>query len=113
MLRAMRRFMLLAALLVACKAEDKGPPCDKVVDHMLEVTKQAMPGHDPGAFGDRKGMVDQCVKRNMSPEMRKCLMSATSLAGFAECQPKSKPAPAPTPPPPSTEPPAAGSGSAP
>lgn len=111
----MRRLILLAAFLVGCK-EDKGPPCEQVVEHMLEVTKQAMPGHDPGALGDRKAMVDQCEKRNMPSKLRKCLMSATSMAGFAECQPKSKskPAPAPTRPLPSTEPtgsaPAAGSG---
>ena len=45
MLRAMHRFIVLAVLLVACK-QDKGPPCAKVVDHMLDVTKQALPGHD-------------------------------------------------------------------
>jgi hypothetical protein len=89
---AMRRFILLAALLVACK-EDKGPPCAAVVDHMLDVTKQAMPGHDPGALGDRNAMIAQCEKRNMPPKMRKCLIAAKSLAGFAECQEKAKPAP--------------------
>jgi hypothetical protein len=108
MLRVMRRLILLAALLVGCK-EDKGPPCDKVVDHMLEVTKQALPGHDTETLGDRKAMIDQCDKRNMPRELRKCLMSATSLAGFADCQSRSKPAPAPTRPLPST----AGSSSAP
>ncbi|NVB76913.1 MAG: hypothetical protein HOV81_00830 [Kofleriaceae bacterium] len=97
----MRRFILLAALLVACK-EDKGPSCAVVVDHMLDVTKQAMPGHDPGALGDRKAMIAQCEKRNMPAKMRKCLMAATSLAGFGECQEKAKPAP--TRPLPSTEP---------
>jgi hypothetical protein len=98
----MRRFILLAALLVACK-EDKGPPCAAVVDHMLDVTKQAMPGHDPAALGDRNAMIAQCEKRNMPPTMRKCLIAAKSLADFAECQEKAKPAP--TRPLPSAEPP--------
>ena len=120
MLRVMRRFIVLAALLVACD-KDKGPPCAKVVDHMLDVTKQSLPGHDTEGLGDRKGMIEQCEKRNMPRDMRKCLMSATSLAGFAECQAKGKPAPAPTrplpptePPPPATAPPPpTGAGSAP
>lgn len=114
MLHVMHRFIVLAVLLVAC-SKDKGPPCAKIVDHMLDVTKQALPGHDSEGFGDRKGMVAQCEKRNYSREMRKCLMAATSLAGFGECQAKGKPTPAPTRPLPSTEPPPppTGAGSAP
>jgi hypothetical protein len=68
---------------------------------MLEVTKQQMPGHaGMGDFGDRKGMIAQCEKRNLSAAMRKCLMTAKSLGDFADCQAKEKPATtAPVPPP--------------
>jgi hypothetical protein len=97
----MKRCVLLALVLVACKKEPAGPSCDKIADHMLEVTKQQMPGHaGMGDFGDRKGMIAQCEKRNLSAAMRKCLMTAKSLGDFADCQAKEKPATtAPVPPP--------------
>ena len=89
----MLRFTLLLAL-VACK-EDKGPSCPQVVDHMLEVTKQQLPGHDSQALGDRKQMIDECEKRKLSPAMRKCLMAAKTFAGLAECRAKDAPPPQP------------------
>src|SRR5512147_520566 len=95
---AMKRCMLLALLAVAaCKKSDPGPACGKLVDHMLEVTKQSMPGHDMQDFGDRKAMIDQCEKRNMSREMRNCLMAAKTLADLGDCQSKGKSATPPAP----------------
>jgi hypothetical protein len=102
------RYLLLAALLVACK-EDPGPSCEKISDHMLEVTKQAMPGHDPSYLGDRKAMIAQCEKRNLTREVRNCLMKATTLPELGACQTKDKkPEPEPTRPLPTTAPEAPG-----
>ena len=64
----MKRCLLLTLVLVACKKAPAGPSCDKIADHMLEVTKQQMPAHaGMGDFGDRKGMIAQCEKRNLVP----------------------------------------------
>ena len=89
------RFLLIAALLVACK-KDPGPSCDQISDHMLDVTKQAMPGHDPSYLGDRKAMIEQCTKRNLTRDQRTCMMKATTLPELGACGPK-KPAASPTP----------------
>ena len=92
----MKRCVLLALVLVACKKEPAGPSCDKIADHMLEVTKQQMPGHaGMGDFGDRKGMIAQCEKRNLSAAMRKCLMAAKTFAALGECRAKDAPRPTP------------------
>ncbi len=104
------RAVLLAVLIAACKHEDPGPPCDKVTDHMLEVTKQ-LPGHEGMNMtgpGDRNAMIQQCVQRNYTKQERQCLMQATSIDAFATCRKTKVPGtlhPAPVPPPP------AGSGS--
>lgn len=108
---AMIRLALLAALLVGCsKKEDAGPSCDKVVDHMLEVTKQMLPGHGDQPMGDRKAMIDQCVQRNMPASQRRCLVAAKSFEDLAKCRSdERKPPPSP---PPSPEPGSATPGSA-
>jgi hypothetical protein len=99
----MRTVLLLAALLAACKKEPPPPTCDQISDHMLDVTKQALPGHDPSYLGDRKAMVAQCEKRNPSREVRNCLMKATTLPALGECQANGKkPEPQPTRPLPTT-----------
>jgi len=93
----MLRLALLITVVAACK-QDKGPPCPQIVDHMLEVTKQQLPGHDDQMLGDRKQMIAECEKRNLSPAMRKCLMAAKTLAALGECRAKDAPRP-PAPPP--------------
>ena len=72
---------------------------------MLDVTKQALPGHDPGFMGEKKAMVAQCEQRKLSREVRNCLMKAKTLPELGACQGQPKPAqpapaPAPTPAPP-------------
>ena len=84
----MRSLLLLAVLLVACKKDPPPPSCEQISDHMLDVTKQAMPGHDPSYLGDRKAMIEQCEKRNLTREQRNCLMKATTLPALGECTPK-------------------------
>lgn len=84
----------LLVLLAACskkKAEDPGPTCDQVVDHMLAVMKAGLTGHGNVEMGNRKQMVDQCVSRKLSKEQRTCMLAAKDLVGLSNC---STPAPA-------------------
>ena len=87
------KLMFLAAL-VGCGSKDDGPSCDKVVDNMLVITKQAMPaGHDGMDAGNsRKAMIDQCVARKMSADERRCLAAAKDVTGMAACTPSRAPA---------------------
>lgn len=94
----MTRLVLLAALLVACsKKQDAGPPCDKVVDHMLELTKQMLAGHGDQQLGDRQAMIDQCVQRKLPASERSCLLAAKSLEDLAKCRNAEKKPATPTP----------------
>jgi hypothetical protein len=87
-MRPLAAVAVLAALaaLAACK-DDPGPSCAQVTDHMLEVTKQMLAGHDGmGQLGDRKAMIAQCEQRNLTKQVRQCLMTAKDLDGFAACR---------------------------
>jgi small lipoprotein (TIGR04454 family) len=95
----MTRLVLVAALLVACGKKDSGPPCDQVVDHMLDLTKQMMPGHDPESLGNRKQMIDDCKSRKMSAATRRCLLDAKSFNDLATCKARDQKTSTPTPPP--------------
>jgi hypothetical protein len=116
----MTRLLVIAALLVAaCKGSkgDPGPPCDKVVDHMMGLTKQMMPGHDPESLGDRTALIANCEQRKMSAAMRRCLVNAKTFNDLAICQrndpkpPAVKPTPEPTRPLPTTPDPGSAAGS--
>src|SRR5574338_1207759 len=105
----MTRFVMIAALLVAaCNKSDPGPPCGKVVDHVQELMKQMMPGHDEAALGDRTHMIAQCEQRKMPAKVRRCLVDAKTFNDLAACQaqgPKPPTRPAPPAPTPSEAPP--------
>ena len=75
----------LLVLVVGCK-DDPGPPCDKVVDHMAEVMKQGMTGHDELQVGNRKTGIAFCEQKKFSKEARQCLLAAKDVAGIAACQ---------------------------
>jgi hypothetical protein len=95
----MTRIVLVAALLAACGKGDSGPPCDQVVDHMLDLTKQMMPGHDPESLGQRKQMIDDCKSRKMSAATRRCLLDAKSFNDLEACKKRDQKTSTPTPPP--------------
>ena len=80
----MRWFTLV--MLVACNKADPGPSCTQVVDHVLEVTKSVLPGHETvGMVGDRKASIAQCEARKLPREARICLAAAKTLDGFGDC----------------------------
>lgn len=109
----MRSMLLVVGLFaLACgkKAEDPGPTCDQVVDHMLEVTKQQMVGHGAELKTQKAAMVKQCEDRKMPAATRRCLVAAKSLPEIAECRAGKKPEGAAGPGP--ARPPAGSAGSA-
>jgi hypothetical protein len=77
-------------LLVACSkkaAEDKGPTCAEVTDHVLEVARIAYPGHgDMGASGNRQSQIDACEARKMPVAERRCMIAAKSMEALAQCR---------------------------
>jgi hypothetical protein len=90
-------FVVLAVISAsACskKAEDKGPACPEVVDHMVVVMREGLKGHESVNLGDRTQMIEQCEKRKMSAAERRCMATAKDLAALASCRPKKAPPPA-------------------
>lgn len=97
----MTRLALVAALLVsvvACGKRDSGPPCDQVVDHMMDLMKQMMPGHDQDALGSRTQMIEECKSRKMSAATRRCLLDAKTFNDLATCRARDQKTSTPTPP---------------
>ena len=88
----MSRLALLVLLAASCHKDDPGPPCDKVVDHMAEVTKSMMTGHDQVEVKTRFLDIQFCEKKQFSKQLRECLFAAKDVAGIAACN-KLLPAP--------------------
>jgi len=87
----MRSILFVVGLgisLSACGSKsDPGPSCEAVVDHMLDITKQQLVGHDNVVFASqKKAMVAQCKTRNMPAETRKCLIGAETISDIAKCR---------------------------
>jgi hypothetical protein len=80
------RFVIALIVAAGCSKSDPGPPCEQVVDHMLEVTKQQLVGHGEAVTSQRTAMLKQCKDRNMSAATRTCLVAATNLTQIAECR---------------------------
>ena len=92
--------VLVLLLVVACqKKADTGPPCDQVVDHMLDITKQVLVGHESMTKSMRAQAIAQCEQRNMPKEMRECILAAKDTEALSTCR-GAAPARVPTPPPP-------------
>ncbi|HEY3801153.1 MAG TPA: hypothetical protein VGL61_01050 [Kofleriaceae bacterium] len=124
----MKWLLLMAAALAACgKTADEGPPCAKVMDHVLDLMKSTQGGHGGMNLGSRDAMIASCEQRHMPKEVRYCLINSKDITGMANCsrmsnvrggEPPPMRAPMggsamPTPTPPPTTPtptPAAGSG---
>jgi hypothetical protein len=87
-------WMITIPLLIACggKKDADGPTCEQVTDHILEVSKQQMMGHEGinVGGGQRKAMIEQCEKRVMTLEVRTCLMGAKTIAEIATCRGRGK-----------------------
>jgi len=79
--------LIIGVALGACSKKDPGPSCEQVVDHMLEITKQQLVGHDNVVFASqKKAMVAQCESRNMAAEMRTCLLGTQTISDIAKCR---------------------------
>lgn len=95
--------LVVLLLCAACsKKDDPGPPCDRVVDHMLDVTKQTLLGHESMTADLKRQMIAQCQQRNYSKDVRECLLAAKDPAELAACSRGNRPA---TPPPSPANPP--------
>ena len=121
----MTRLVCIALIvLAACqkKQEDPGPSCEQLTDHMLQVTRQSLLGHEAMSKNIRAQSIAQCEQRHLTKVTRVCMMAAKDTAGLVECYrkepgahlpPRPRPLPRPTIPPPAAGgSAAAGSGSA-
>ena len=81
------RWIVVMIALAGCGKKDPGPSCDQVVDHMLEVTKTQLMGHEnTNLMSQKKAMVAQCEQRDMSRDVRTCLMGAQTITEIAKCR---------------------------
>ncbi len=81
------RWIVVMIALAGCGKKDPGPSCDQVVDHMLEVTKAQLMGHEnTNMMSQKKAMVAQCEQRDMSSDVRTCLMAAQTITEIAKCR---------------------------
>jgi hypothetical protein len=69
-----------------CSKADRGPTCEQVTDHLLELMK-APAGHEGMNLGNRKQMLESCEKKDPSKETRLCLMAAKDMTAMANCAP--------------------------
>jgi len=77
---------LVVALLVACgNPADDGPPCAKVMDHVLDLMKSTQGGHGGMNLGSREAMVSTCEQRHMPKEVRSCMFNSKDITGLANC----------------------------
>ena len=78
---------VLSLSLCAC-SKDKGPSCEQVTDHLLEIMKSSMAGHEGMPMGNRKQMIESCEKRDPAKAARECLMAARDMTAMANCAPQ-------------------------
>jgi hypothetical protein len=83
-----RLSIMMCLVLAACGGKkDEGPSCEQVTNHILEVTKQNLPGHEnTNIANQKKAMVDQCEKKQMPSEVRTCIMGAKTISEIAKCR---------------------------
>ncbi len=77
---------IFIALLVACgKTADDGPPCAKVMDHVLDLMKSTQGGHGGMNIGSRETMIATCEQRHMPKDVRACMFNSKDITGLANC----------------------------
>jgi hypothetical protein len=83
----MRRLAIVVALaLVTChNSDDDGPPCAKVMDHVLDLMKSTQGGHGGMNIGSRETMISSCEQRHMPKEVRSCMINSKDITGLANC----------------------------
>ncbi len=81
----MSRLLALGLLIAACHKDDPGPPCDKVMDHMAEITKSVMTGHDAVQIKTRTMDIQFCEQKKFSKQLRECLFAAKDVSDVAHC----------------------------
>ena len=81
----MKWFLMLAALAACGKAADEGPPCAKVMDHVLDLMKSTQGGHGGMNLGSRDAMIAACEQKHMPKEVRYCLINSKDITGMANC----------------------------
>jgi hypothetical protein len=82
----MKWLALVLVLTTAChNADDDGPPCAKVMDHVLELMKSTQGGHGGMNIGSRETMISTCEQRHMPKELRSCMFNSKDITGLANC----------------------------
>ena|ERR1700733_1663010 len=82
----MKWLALVLVLTAACgKSEDDGPPCAKVMDHVLDLMKSTQGGHGGMNIGSRETMISTCEQRHMPKEVRSCMINSKDITGLANC----------------------------
>jgi len=82
----MRIAWLLVAALAACSGkDDPGPSCAQLTDHLLAVMSGTVPGHTGMAMAPRQLMIQRCDEKHYAPQVRSCMLAATTMAAAGAC----------------------------
>ncbi|HEX4454650.1 MAG TPA: hypothetical protein VH143_27510 [Kofleriaceae bacterium] len=88
--------VLVLVLTAACHdADDDGPPCAKVMDHVLDLMKSTQGGHGGMNVGSRETMISTCEQHHMPKAVRSCMFNAKDITGLANCSRMNPNAPRP------------------
>lgn len=80
--------MLVAALSVpgVCGGkDDPGPSCEQLTDHLLSIMTGTVPGHAGMAMAPRQLMIQRCDEKHYAPQVRTCMMAATTMTAAGAC----------------------------
>jgi hypothetical protein len=82
----MRIGWIVVAALAACGGkDDPGPSCDQLTDHLLSIMTGTVPGHAGMAMAPRQLMIQRCDEKHYAPQIRTCMMAATTMAAAGAC----------------------------
>jgi hypothetical protein len=100
----MKWLALVFVVLAACSKPDEGPPCAKVMDHVLDLMKSTQGGHGGMNLGSRETMISSCEQRHLPKEVRDCMINSKDITHLANCSRMNAVPPAPPPPRPTVPP---------